>query len=74
MNPLNSYPAARKALYTIQWFLNGVATVLGAFFVATQTGAEDLPQWYVVGLAVLPVLWTYLGLTAAGNTPTEDDH
>lgn len=71
MNPLSDYPAARKALYTIQWILNGAAAVLGAFFVANGTPTDALPQWYVVSLAVLPVLWTYLGLTAAQNTPPE---
>lgn len=73
MNPLNDYPAARKALYTIQWVLNGVASVLGAYFVATSTAPDALPHWYVVGLAVLPVLWTYLGITASSNTPTPDE-
>lgn len=67
MNPLDEYPAVRKALYKIQWTLNGIATVLGAYFVAAQIAPEDLPRWYVIGLAVLPVLWTYLGVTADRN-------
>ena len=69
MNPLEQYPSVRRALYTVQWILNGLATVLGAYFAATGTATDALPQWYVIGLAVLPVLWTYLGLTAAANTP-----
>lgn len=70
MNPLNDYPAARLWLYRVQWVLNGVIAVLGAYFAVTQTAIDDLPQWYVVTLAVLPVLWTYLGVQAAANTPT----
>lgn len=69
MNPLEQYPSVRRALYTVQWIANGIAAILGAYFAATGTAVDALPQWYVVALAVLPVLWTYLGLTAAVNTP-----
>ena len=69
MNPLDSLPQVRKVLYVIQWVLNGVATVLGAYFVAVGKDLDRLPEWYVVSLAVLPVLWTYLGITASKNTP-----
>lgn len=71
MNPLNDMPQVRKVLYVIQWVLNGIATVLGAYFaVATEKGVDQLPEWYVISLAVLPVLWTYLGLTASQNVQT----
>lgn len=68
MNPLDNLPQVRKILYVIQWVLNGVATVLGAYFaIATDKGLDQLPEWYVIGLAVLPALWTYLGITASQN-------
>jgi uncharacterized membrane protein YhdT len=71
MNPLDNLPQIRKALYVVQWVLNGIATVLGAYFaVATEKGVDQLPEWYVISLAVLPVLWTYLGLTASQNVGT----
>ena len=69
MNPLNDYPQVRKVLYALQWLVNGVLVVAGAVFVANGTDTADLPQWYVLALAVGPVLWTYLGLTAQQNTP-----
>ncbi len=69
MNPLDNLPQVRKVLYVIQWVLNGVATVLGAYFAAVGRDIDRLPEWYVVSLAVLPVLWTYLGITASKNTP-----
>jgi hypothetical protein len=72
MNFLNDYPKVRKYLYLVQWLVNGVFAVLGAYFVATQTPVDALPEWYVVPLAVLPVLWTYLGLQAGANTPASE--
>lgn len=69
MNPLDRYPAARSALYMLQWVVNGVLTIAGVVFVATDTGLDQLPSWYVVALAVAPALWTYLGLTAQQNVP-----
>jgi uncharacterized membrane protein YhdT len=71
MNPLDSLPQVRKVLYVIQWVLNGAATVLGAYFAAVGKPIDRLPEWYVVALAVLPVLWTYLGITASKNVPAE---
>ena len=67
MNPLDSYPKARKALYAVQWVVNGVLTIAGVVFVAQGTALDALPQWYVLALAIAPVLWTYLGLTAQSN-------
>lgn len=71
MNPLDNLPQVRKVLYVMQWVLNGAATVLGAFFAAQGRAVDRLPEWYVIALAVLPVLWTYLGITASKNTPVE---
>ncbi len=67
MNPLNSYPQVRKALYTIQWIVGGVLTVAGAYFALSQTGIDDLPRWYVITAGLSPVLFTYLGITAQQN-------
>lgn len=70
MNPLNDLPGVRKVLYVIQWVVNGILVVAGAVFVANGTEVEDWPAWYAMALAVGPVLWTYLGITAQQNTPT----
>lgn len=71
MNPLNEYPQIRKALYLVQWVVNGVLTIAGVVFVTMGTDLDHLPTWYVLTLAVAPALWTYLGLTAQSNTPQE---
>lgn len=73
MNPLDQYPAARRYLYMVQWVANGVLAVAGAYFAASSTGVDDLPRWYVLTLAVAPVLWTYLGVTAQANVTTDGD-
>lgn len=67
-NPLNDYPGARKALYRIQWAVNGALAVLAAYFAASGTAVDALPKWYVLALAILPVAWTYLGVQADANT------
>jgi len=72
VNPLNDYPKIRKALYVVQWVVNGVLTLAGAYFAATGTALGDLPRWYTVALALGPVLWTYLGVTAQANTDTQE--
>lgn len=69
MNPLDNLPQVRKVLYVVQWVLNGIATVLSAWFLASDRPMDRWPEWFVVSLAVLPVLWTYLGITASKNTP-----
>lgn len=69
MNPLNDLPEVRKALYIIQWVVNGILVVTGAVAVAQGWDAEELPGWYVLALAIGPVLWTYLGITAQTNVP-----
>ena len=73
MNPLDQYPGIRKALYTVQWLVNGVLTIAGVVFLTRGTSTENLPDWYVLALAIAPVLWTYLGLTAQANTPSAKD-
>ena len=73
MNPLDQYPGIRKALYTLQWLVNGVLTIAGVVFLTRGTSTENLPDWYVLALAIAPVLWTYLGLTAQANTPSAKD-
>lgn len=71
MNPLDRYPSARAALYMLQWVVNGVLTIAGVVFATMGTALDSLPSWYVLALAIAPVLWTYLGLTAQTNTPKE---
>ena len=71
-NPLNQYPSVRKVLYVIQWVVSGLQTIAAAYFAASGTAIDDLPKWYVISLAVLPVLWTYLGRTAETNVNTTD--
>jgi hypothetical protein len=73
MNPLDQYPGVRKALYTVQWIVNGVLTVAGVVFLTKGQDPSHLPEWYVLTLAIAPVLWTYLGLTAQANTPSAKD-
>lgn len=70
MNPLDRYPAARSALYLVQWVVNGVLVIAGVVFATLGTPIDKLPEWYVLTLAVAPALWTYLGITAQTNTPT----
>ena len=67
MNPLEQYPGVRKALYTLQWIANGVLSIAGVVFTAQGTNLDALPKWYILALAIAPVLWTYLGLTASAN-------
>lgn len=71
MNPLDKYPAIRSALYMVQWAVNGVLTIAGVVFVSRGVSIDRLPEWYVLALAIAPVLWTYLGLTAQRNVPSE---
>lgn len=68
MNPLNAYPRVRKALYTLQFIVSGILLLLGIGYGAA---GNELPQWYAVTSAVAAALWSYLGITAANNTPDE---
>jgi hypothetical protein len=72
MNPLDAYPQIRKVLYTVQWMVTGVLSIAGVVFVTQGTAVENLPEWYVLALAISPVLWAYLGITAASNTPPSE--
>ena len=68
-NFLDEFPKARKWTYFFQWTVNLALAVLGAYFATVKDSIEALPDWYVVALAVAPILWTYLGLQAGANTP-----
>jgi hypothetical protein len=69
MNPLNRYPRLREALYLLQWVVTGIQTVASATLAFVLGEPENWPQWYLATLAVTPVVWTYLGLTAKANVP-----
>lgn len=73
MNPLDDYPQIRKLLYRIQWAVNGIMLLAGGYFAAADTALDDLPKWYVLALALLPIAWTYFGLTASANVPDSED-
>lgn len=68
MNPLDQYPAIRQALYLVQWLTTGAQTVLATFFAFQMGTPDDWPRWFLATLAVTPVLWAYLGITAQTNT------
>lgn len=71
MNPLDRFPRVREALYLIQWVVTGAQTVLSAYFTfALGQSVDSWPEWFLASLAVAPVLWTYLGITAKGNVTT----
>lgn len=63
MNPLDQYPAVRKALYVVQWLVNLVLGTVGVVLVALG----DSPLWFVITGAALNFVWTYTGITASGN-------
>lgn len=69
MNPLDNYPAVRKALYLVQWLVNGIIVVAGAYYVLADVSPD---KWYIIAAGLGPVLWTYLGITAQQNTPVPD--
>lgn len=64
MNPLNDLPEVRKYLYMIQWVVNGVIVLAGAYYTLTDA---DPAKWYLIVAGLGPVLWTYLGITAQQN-------
>lgn len=67
-NPLNKHPKVREGFLAFQWLVTGIQTVGGALFAfiyGVDPGAW--PIWFLGSLAVAPVLWAYLGLTAQGN-------
>ncbi len=67
MNPLDQYPGVRKALYTVQWIVNGVMGVLGIVYLNDSN--DGVPQLYTLAGLILAFVWTYTGLTAQKNTP-----
>lgn len=69
MNPLNDYPTVRRIAYLIQFVVAGAVLLIGVGYGAA---AAELPTWYVVTAAVTSGLWSYLGLTAASNTPRKE--
>lgn len=69
MNPLNDYPALRRVAYYIQFVVAGLVLLTG---IGYATAGAALPGWYVVTAAVTSGAWSYLGLTAAQNVPTEN--
>jgi hypothetical protein len=71
MNPLDQYPGVRKALYLVQWITSGVMGVLGIVLAANNGGVDNLPGWYSTAGLVLAFVWTYTGITAQTNTPTD---
>ena len=66
MNPLDSHPTTRKAVYAVFW-------VLSLAVGGTQVGyaAADVanPTWLTVALSVVPFVGGYIGYTAMQNTP-----
>lgn len=74
MNPLDRFPRIREGLYLIQWVVTGAQTVLSAYFTfALGQSVDSWPEWFLASLAVAPVLWTYLGITAKGNVSTTQE-
>lgn len=68
MNPLDNLPQVRKVLYVLQWVVTGIQAVLSAYFTTVADRPMDRwPEWFIASLAVGPVLWTYLGITASSN-------
>lgn len=66
-NPLNNHPKIRQGALNAQWLVTGAQTVGGALFAFMYGSPADWPVWFLGSLAVAPVLWAYLGLTAQGN-------
>ena len=68
MNPLDQYPGIRRALYFVQWVVNGVLGVIGVVLAILG----DSPLWYVITAAAFNFVWSYAGVTAQTNV-TEGD-
>lgn len=66
-NPLNNHPKIRQGALNVQWGVTGLQTVGGALFAFMYGSPADWPVWFLGSLAVAPVLWAYLGVTAQGN-------
>lgn len=72
MNPLSNYPGVREVLYVVQWTITGIQTVLSAYFAFARPEMDSWPTWFLASLAVAPVLWAYLGITAQSNITPSD--
>lgn len=66
MNPLNAHPHARRIAYYVQFVVAGLVLLTAIGY--GSAGVEP-PTWYAVVAAVTSAAWSYLGLTAAQNTP-----
>jgi CHASE2 domain-containing sensor protein len=66
MNPLNDHPEVRRYAY---YALFAAGLILGACQVGYAAADAGHPDWLTVALAVLAFVGSYLGLTAAANTP-----
>jgi hypothetical protein len=66
MNPLDHHPRIRQVAYYVQFVVAGLVLLTGIGYSAADA---PLPTWYVVVAAVTSGAWSYLGLTAAQNTP-----
>jgi len=73
VNPLNEYPEVRRTLYILQWAVSLVMGVLGIVLSVNGDGVSDLPTWYVTTGLVLSFVWSYTGITAQQNVPTDPD-
>lgn len=71
-NPLNRHPKVREVALGAQWAVTGVQTVLSALFAFMYGTPADWPVVFLGSLAVAPVLWAYLGVTAQGNVTGND--
>lgn len=67
---LSDYPKIRSLLYKIQWVTSGAMLLIGVGFGAAT---KPLPDWYGIVAAVLTAFWTYTGVQADTNTPTDSD-
>lgn len=68
VNPLDTMPQVRKVLYIVQWIVTGIQAVVSAWLtVVSDKPMDRWPTWFVGSLAVAPILWAYLGITASTN-------
>jgi hypothetical protein len=67
MNPLESYPKARKVAYQVFWAVSLATGAAQLGFGQTEAGA---PQWLTIALSVLPFVGAGIGYTASSNTDT----
>lgn len=68
MNPLESYPAARRIGYYAAFV---IGLMLGAVQVGYAAADAEQPTWLTVALSVYAFLGAGLGLTAGQNVDVE---